>query len=269
MKRQSKRKQEKKIENIIAMILAVAVVIIAFLNRIGYINLGSSNSTLNNAPYNINEDSSANDVSGNSIGTNTSKNYNLANIPEYTGNVYVELNNNVPYFTEADYTTNAFENYSELDNFGRCGVAYANVCKEIMPQGNETREAISNVRPSGWQQVRIDGKYLYNRCHLIAYQLTNENANKKNLITGTNYFNVEGMLPFENKVASYIKENPSNHVLYRVTPDFKGDNLVASGVEMEALSVEDNGAGVKFNVYVYNIQPGVTIDYTTGKAKQD
>ena len=125
-----------------------------------------------------------------------------------------------------------------------------------MPQGNETREAISNVRPSGWQQVRIDGKYLYNRCHLIAYQLTNENANKKNLITGTNYFNVEGMLPFENKVASYIKENPSNHVLY-------------SGVEMEALSVEDNGAGVKFNVYVYNIQPGVTIDYTTGKAKQD
>ena len=196
-------------------------------------------------------------------------NYNLTNIPEYSGKIYVELNNNNPYFEEDEYTTEAFEKYSELDENDRCSVAYANICKEIMPKEGQTRESISMVKPSGWKQTKINGEYLYNRCHLIAFQLADESANEKNLITGTRYFNTEGMLPFENEVANYIKKNPSNHVLYRVTPNFVGDELVARGVEMEAYSVEDNGQGVKFNVYVYNVQPGATIDYLTGKATQN
>ena len=166
--------------------------------------------------------------------------------------------------------TEAFENYSDLDFLGRCGVAYANICKELMP--TEERGEIGMVKPSGWHTVkysdRIDGNYLYNRCHLIGYQLAGENANEKNLITGTRYLNVTGMLPFENEVADYV-ESTGNHVLYRVTPVFDGDNLVASGVQMEAESVEDNGAGVFFNVYVYNVQPGVIIDYATGDSEAD
>ncbi len=196
----------------------------------------------------------------------TSSNYNLTNIPEYTDEIYIELNNNNPYFNEDDYSKGIFEAYSELDEKDRCSVAYANICKEIMPKEGQTRESISMVKPSGWKQTKIDGEYLYNRCHLIAYQLGDENANEKNLITGTRYFNTEGMLPFENEVANYVKQNPKNHVLYRVTPNFVGDELVARGVEMEAYSIEDNGQGVKFNVYVYNIQPGVEIDYLTGNA---
>ena len=163
----------------------------------------------------------------------------------------------------------AFEDYSSLDNLGRCGVAYANVCKEIMP--TEERGAIGSVKPSGWHTVKYDvvsGKYLYTRCHLIDYQLSAENANTKNLITGTRYLNVEGMLPFENMVADYVEET-NNHLLYRVTPVFAGDNLVASGVLMEAKSVEDNGAGILFNVYCYNVQPGVSIDYATGDSALD
>lgn len=188
----------------------------------------------------------------------------LASVPAYSGSPYVEINGNVPDFTDADLTTTSFETYSSLDSLGRCGVAYANIGTDLMP--TEDRGSIGQVKPSGWHTVKydcVDGKYLYNRCHLIGYQLTAENANIKNLITGTRYLNVEGMLPFENMVADYIKET-GNHVLYRVTPVFEGNNLLASGVLMEAKSVEDNGDGILFNVYCYNVQPSVTIDYTTG-----
>ena len=187
--------------------------------------------------------------------------YDLTSLPDYSGDPYVAVNDNVPYFTEDDYTTNSFESYSDLDALGRCGVAYACVGSDLMP--TEDRESISSVKPSGWINVEYDGQYLYNRCHLIGFQLTGENANERNLITGTRYMNVEGMLPFENMVADYISET-GNHVLYRVTPIFEGDNLLASGVQMEAISVEDEREGVCFNVYVYNVQPGVAIDYTTG-----
>jgi len=194
----------------------------------------------------------------------------LENIPEYSGNPYVQINNNIPSFTESEYTTKAFETYSNLDKKGRCGVAYANICKEIMPSEDDEREAINFIIPSGWEQARydgiVDGDYLYNRCHLIGHQLAGENANKKNLITGTRYMNTEGMLPFENDIAEYLEENENNHVLYRVTPIFDGNNLVASGVQMEAYSVEDDGRGICFNVYVYNVQPGVVIDYATGES---
>ena len=188
---------------------------------------------------------------------------NLDEIPEYTDEIYVIINNNIPYFDESEYTTAPFERYSDLDEKERCGVAYANICTEIMSTGE--REDISDVKPTGWKQEKYDGEYLYNRCHLIGYQLAGENANERNLITGTRYFNVEGMLPFENEVAEYIDNNPSNHVLYRVTPIFEGDNLLAEGVQIEAYSVEDEGKGICFNVFVYNVQPGIHIDYTTGE----
>ena len=191
----------------------------------------------------------------------------LADIPDYAGDPYVVVNNNQPDFAESDMTTNSFETYSDLDALGRCGIAYANIGQDLMP--TEERGNISDVKPSGLQSVEyegIDGGYLYNRCHLIGFQLTAENANEKNLITGTRYLNVEGMLPFENMVADYIQET-GNHVLYRVTPLFEGDNLVASGVQMEAKSVEDNGAGILFNVFCYNVQPGITIDYATGNSQ--
>lgn len=188
----------------------------------------------------------------------------LSDVPEFSGEPYVVINDNEPSFPAEDFTSEGFEEYSPLDDLGRCGVAYANVGLETMP--TEERGSISNVKPTGWQSVQydfVDGKSLYNRCHLIGFQLTGENANRQNLITGTRYMNVDGMLPFENLVADYVKET-ENHVLYRVTPVFEGDNLVASGVQMEAQSVEDKGEGVCFNVYVYNNQPGVTIDYATG-----
>lgn len=188
----------------------------------------------------------------------------LDSIPDYDEDPYVEINDNIPYFTDDEITTEVFEEYSELDSLGRCGVAYANICQELMP--TEKRQSIGMIKPTGWQIAKydfIDGKYLYNRCHLIGFQLAGENANEKNLITGTRHMNVDGMLPFENMVADYVKET-DNHVLYRVTPLFEGDNLVASGVEMEAYSVEDDGEGICFNVYVYNVQPGVIIDYATG-----
>lgn len=189
----------------------------------------------------------------------------LLEVPEYTNEICVEINDNKPYFTEADYTTEAFEKYSELDYLGRCGVAYANVCKEIMPPKGDERGDISSVYPTGWKQTKFNGEFLYNRCHLIAHSLSDEDDNKQNLITGTRYFNVQGMLPYERLVYDYIQNNKNNHVLYRVTPIYKGDNLVASGVEMEAYSVEDNGKGICFNVYIYNVQPGANIDYATGK----
>ena len=191
-------------------------------------------------------------------------------IPEYSGQAYAEINGNIPFFYEEDKTTRSFESYSELDSLGRCGVAYANVSRELMP--TEDRGEIGSIKPSGWQQAKYEGivnsspPYLYNRCHLIAYCLTAENANEKNLITGTRYMNVEGMLPFEEAVARYLDRN-DNHVLYRVTPIFEGNNLVASGVLIEAYSVEDEGAGICFCVYCYNVQPGVKIDYKTGESK--
>lgn len=191
----------------------------------------------------------------------------LDNIPDWADSPYVELNGNVPEFSEDSLTTVSFETYSDLDELGRCGVAYACIGTDLMP--TEERGSIGQIRPSGWHTVTydiIDGRYLYNRCHLIGYQLSGENANEKNLITGTRYLNVEGMLPFENMVADYVQET-DNHVLYRVTPVYEGDNLIASGVQMEALSVEDNGESIEFNVYVYNVQPGIEIDYATGESQ--
>ena len=190
----------------------------------------------------------------------------LEDIPAYTGSPYIALNGNQPEFEEGDLSTESFETYSPLDSLGRCGPAYACIGQDLMP--TEDRESISGVHPTGWVQAEydtVDGGSLYNRCHLIGFQLTGENANEENLITGTRYMNVEGMLPFENLVADYVKET-GNHVLYRSTPVFEGDNLVASGVVMEALSVEDDGEGVCFHVYVYKVQPGIEIDYATGKS---
>ncbi len=190
----------------------------------------------------------------------------LLGIPKFCGEPYVILNGNIPEFEETEYTTDSFENYSELDELGRCGVAYANIGTDIMP--TEERESIGQIKPTGWQLVKyeiVEGNYLYNRCHLIGYQLAGENANEKNLITGTRYMNVSGMLPFENMVADYVRET-NHHVLYRVTPIYENDNLVAGGVQMEAWSVEDAGEEICFNVYVYNNQPGIEIDYATGES---
>ena len=193
--------------------------------------------------------------------------YNL--VPAYSGQPYAIINGNQPYFADTEMVTTPFEYYSDLDSLGRCGVAYANICIELMP--TEERGAIGMVRPSGWQTVKydfIDGKYLYNRCHLIGYQLAGENANVKNLITGTRYLNVVGMLPFENQVTNYVTRT-DNHVLYRVTPIYVGNNLVAQGVLMEAKSVEDAGEGICFNVFCYNVQPGVVITYADGSNYSD
>lgn len=241
-----RRKNKKTIKIIFAFIIAILVGIASYFNIDipGYIN---------------------NEAKENVISYTTS--FDLSTIPEFTDEPYVVLNNNEPEFNEEDFTKETFEIYSELDVLGRCGPAFANIGIETMP--TEERGEIGQIKPSGWQTIKydnIDGKYLYNRCHLIGYQLTGENDNEKNLITGTRYMNVEGMLPFENMVADYI-ETTENHVLYRVTPIFEGENLVASGVQMEAKSVEDNGEGICFNVYVYNSQPGIEINYTTGASK--
>jgi len=189
----------------------------------------------------------------------------LENIPEFTDQAYIPINNNVPFFDVTELTTESFEYYTELDELGRCGMTIACIGVDIMP--TDDRGEIGSVKPTGWQSVKydiVDGKYLYNRCHLIGFQLTGENANKQNLITGTRYMNTEGMLPFENMVADFVKET-GYHVLYRVTPIYQGNDLVASGVQMEAWSVEDQGEGICYHVYVYNVQPGVIIDYATGE----
>lgn len=193
--------------------------------------------------------------------------YDIDNIPSYAGNSYVIVNDNIPNFKEEDYTTTSFEKYGELDYLGRCTTATSNIGIDLMP--TEKRGSIGMIKPTGWHTIKydhIDGKYLYNRCHLIGYQLTGENANKKNLITCTRSMNTKGMLQFENMVADYIKKT-SNHVLYRVTPVFEGDNLLATGVQMEAYSVEDSGKGIMFNVFVYNIEDGIIIDYKTGESR--
>ncbi len=201
------------------------------------------------------------------IAISSSQTFSIDDVSEYKASAYVEINDNVPYFTLSDLTTTSYEYYSDLDSLGRCGVAVACIGQDIMP--TEERGEIGSIKPTGWHTVKydiVDGNYLYNRCHLIAYQLAGENANELNLITGTRYLNTEGMLPYEEMVADYVNET-DNHVLYRVTPIFEGDNLIASGVLMEAMSVEDLGAGIEFNVFCYNVQPGVEIDYATGDSE--
>ena len=194
------------------------------------------------------------------------------NIPVYSGMPYATINDNKPFFSDSDMSTTSYESYSELDDLGRCGVAYANVGRDLMP--TEKRGEIGSIKPTGWVQEKYEGivqsnpPYLYNRCHLIAYCLTAENANEKNLITGTRYMNVDGMLPFEEMVAKYLDEN-DNHVLYRATPVFDGNNLLADGVLIEAYSVEDNGKGIQFCVFCYNVQPGIKIDYKTGESRKE
>lgn len=267
------RRSRKKVNIIEASISAIIIVCIAIY---GYVSKNEVNDSANQIATNQNAkvgtDTSASEET-NVASTSNGEAFNLSTIPAYSENPYVELNNNMPYFTQEDYTTEPFERYSEWDVLGRSGVAFANVCKQTMPKEEEERGEIGNIKNlSGWKQKRYDNlikdKYLYNRCHLIGWQLAGENANKNNLITGTRYLNVEGMLPFEDSVAEYINQNEANHVLYRVTPVFDGNNLLASGVEMEAWSVEDSGAGVHFNVYCYNVQPGITIDYATGESSE-
>ena len=242
----SKRKSKKSSKIILSLFIAILVGIASYFNI-------DIEQYINNVP---NE---------NKISYTTS--FDLNSIPEFADEPYVVLNNNEPEFDEEDLKKEAFEEYSQLDYLGRCGSAFAKIGIETMP--TEERGEIGQIKPSGWQTRKydiVDGKYLYNRCHLIGYQLTAENANERNLITGTRYMNVEGMLPFENMVAEYVKKT-KNHVLYRVTPIFKGENLVANGVQIEAKSVEDNGEGICFNVYIYNAQPGITIDYSNGESK--
>ena len=256
-------------------ILAIILSMLLVLSGCGTANIQSSNeqpiqesSTQNiQTDYENTENKQSVPVKETPTPKVTPQKFDISSVPKYSGNPYVAINNNVPFFTEADLTTEPFEIFSNLDNLGRCGVAYANVCTELMP--TEDRGSIGMVKPSGWHSVRyenVDGLYLYNRCHLLGFQLTGENAYERNLITGTRYMNINGMLPFENMVADYVKET-NNHVLLRVTPIFGGNNLLASGVLMEALSMEDNGDGICFNVFCYNVQPGIIIDYSDGSNK--
>ena len=208
-------------------------------------------------------------LSSTETATTIAETFDFAAVPAYDGKAYVAVNDNIPFFTEEELSSASYETYGELDSLGRCTVCVASVGQNLMPA--EERGNIGAVKPTGWHTVKydfVDGKYLYNRCHLIGYQLTGENANEKNLITGTRYLNIEGMLPFENMVADYVKET-DQHVMYRVTPVFEGDNLLAAGVLMEGKSVEDNGEGVLFCVFAYNVQPGVSIDYATGESAAD
>ena len=224
----------------------------------------SPDSFENNDSSNISTPSDTNDNTNQT--QSDSKPVSLDSIPAYSGKAYVYINNGNPGFSDSDLKTKSYEYYSPRDRLGRCGVVHACIGRDIMP--TEERGSIGMVKPTGWHTVKydcVDGKYLYNRCHLIGFQLTGENANEENLITGTRYMNVTGMLPFENMVADYVKET-GNHVMYRVTPLFKGNNLLAHGVQMEAYSVEDDGDGICFNVFVYNVQPQITIDYATGES---
>lgn len=276
MKNKYKRKNSRKKKNSLGLTGVLVILVIAGLIKAGTNDSQPDTQTTEAVTVQAQDSASQTDVvqmSSEEAASLAEAHINTAleafaneTISEYSGNPYVELNGNLPYFTDEELSTTAFELYSELDSLGRCGAAYANVCKEIMP--TEERGSIGMVKPTGWHTVKYDciaDRYLYNRCHLIGYQLAGENANEKNLITGTRYLNVDGMLPFENEVADYVNDT-DNHVLYRVTPVFSGDNLLASGVIIEAKSVEDNGAGVQFNVYCYNVQPGISIDYTTGES---
>lgn len=270
------KKNDKKRERIYRKILILSIIMaLCILISLFNIDIKESNNVTNdiyeentNITNNFNNVSNTTNDNNNIIDDN--KNIiNIDNIPPYNGNAYIELNGNIPEFKEEDFTTVAFENYSELDEYKRCGVAFANVCKEIMPKEDEERGSISH-KPTGWVQNEyshlINTKYLYNRCHLIGWQLSNENNNKKNLITGTAYLN-QAMIEWENNVAEYINNNKEKnyHVLYRVTPVFEGKNLLANGVQMEAMAVEERQKGICFNIYIYNVQPGIAIDYATGE----
>ena len=251
-------------KNKIYSILLSVIFTLSFLT-----GCGADSNVTNNSSSNTGISSQQNSVESIEQTNSSSQNleFSLADVPAYTDKAYVTVNNNKPYFTADEITSKSFETYSELDSLGRCGVAFSSIGKDLMP--TEERGSIGQVKPSGWVMAKydfVDGKYLYNRCHLIGYQLTAENANEKNLITGTRYLNIQGMLSFENQIADYVKST-GNHVMYRVTPIFEGDNLVANGVLMEGYSVEDNGAGVNFCVYAYNVQPGVDINYATGESK--
>ena len=250
-------KHNKKEKKSIVISIVNIIIIVLICNNSNNIFNHFSNKTL------------ANKINEADLNKHSTNNYiSLENIPAYKDKPYVIINNNNPFFDENMLNENSYEEYSKLDNLGRCGVALANIGKDLMP--TKERESIGSVKPTGWHTIKYDnveGKYLYNRVHLIGYQLTGENANKRNLITGTRYLNIKGMLPFENMVADYIKET-NNHVLYRVTPIFKDDNLVASGVLMEGKSVEDNGDGILFNVYCYNVSPGIKIDYKNGNSSK-
>lgn len=276
MKNKYKRKNSRKKKNSLGLTGVLVILVIAGLIKAGTNDSQPDTQTTEAVTVQARDSASQTDV----VQMSSEEAANLAEahidtaqeafasetIPEYSGNPYVELNGNLPYFIDEELSTTAFELYSELDSLGRCGAGYANICKEIMP--TEERGSIGMVKPTGWHTVKYDciaDRYLYNRCHLIGYQLAGENANEKNLITGTRYLNVDGMLPFENEVADYVNDT-DNHVLYRVTPVFSGNNLLASGVIIEAKSVEDNGAGVQFNVYCYNVQPGISIDYIDGQS---
>lgn len=264
---------KRKIEKLILLILLVVVgthfVAPDVLEQFNWQDVTTSVSQISELPQEILEQVKNEPDSETATNTSNSTEEQLAafDIPTYNSEPYVVINENQPFFTET--TVSCFEEYPELDDLGRCGAAYTCIGIETMP--TEERESISQVKPSGWNNNPydfVDGGYVYNRCHLIGFQLTGENANEKNLVTGTRYMNVQGMLPFENEVADYVAST-GNHVMYRVTPIFEGDNLVCSGVLMEAYSVEDSGAGVQFCVYCFNVQPGVSIDYRTGENHDD
>lgn len=260
------KKQKNKI--ISAIIAAILILSVNYF-RDSLPSLNGEKAKQESKPAVTTEESS--DTSNDTAGSEQTQVFDLGSIPEYSGSPYTVVNRNTPDFTSAelDKAKSSYKTFSNLDSLGRCGVAEASIGTDLLP--NEKRGSIGMVKPSGWHTIRYDDlisdKYLYNRCHLIAFCLSGENANSKNLITGTRYLNVEGMLPFEEKTVRYV-ENTGNHVLYRVTPVFQGNDLVARGVHMEARSVEDNGAGISFNVYCYNVQPGITIDYATGNSER-
>ena len=261
-----KRKKRKQKSNIYLLVL-LAVLLAGGVGKGTNIKFADNGNEASHSAAKLSDNTNVDDVVNVDVGNvDISGNLDPGDIPEYSGNAYITINNNIPQFDdEQKKSTEEFEYYSDLDSLGRCGTAYANICPNLQP--TEKRGEIGQVKPSGWHTVKyndiIDGNYLYNRCHLIGYQLAGENANEKNLITGTRYLNVVGMLEFENKVDKYV-DDTGNHVLYRVTPVFEGDDLVASGVHIEAWSVEDDGDGICFNVYCYNVQPGIGIDYLTG-----
>ncbi len=230
---------------------------------------GSADEDIIDEKFEEGNEEAADEIEEEEAASTDADSFDLSAIPEYDGSAYVVVNNNTPFFADDEITPSSYESYSSLDNLGRCQVATACIGQDIMP--TESRGSIGSVKPTGWHTVKYDcvsGNYLYNRCHLIAFELAGENANEKNLITGTRYMNVSGMLPFENMVTDFVKET-GYHVMYRVTPIFEGDNLVASGVLMEALSVEDNGEGIEFCVYCYDVQPGIVIDYATGDSYEE
>lgn len=254
---------ETKMERLYVGVL-VAVLVVIFIFTVIYWRDDSDDLYTNNG-ITDNYDYGGEDLAINTVNTSTFE--VIEEIPDYSGEPWVIVNNNVPYFSESEITTDSFESYSGLDALGRCGVCWASIGADLMPADGEGRGDISTIKPSGWVNAKYDfvkGGYVYNRCHLIGWQLTAENANKENLITGTRYMNIDGMLPFENLVADYIKDT-GNHVMYRVTPDFVDNELVCHGVLMEGYSVEDNGDGILYCVYCYNVQPGVTINYVTGE----